>query len=89
MNWRDRIYMSRSRALTLGATHEGYHFGVPHWVWYDETDPDAMEACPKFGLMEPWVTLCLHAHAFINSMRDPADQADFAFAIRPIGEVRA
>ena len=85
MSWRDAIYMTRARAVALGATHEGIHFGVPHWVWLlDESNLDEMGACPKIGLLEWWVTLCCHAHAFINSLRDPEDQVDFAFAIKRI-----
>lgn len=82
----DLVYMTRARALALGATHEGTHFGVPHWVWLDERDPDGMQACPKLALLEPWVTLCCLAHAFLNRFRADADQADFKFLVKPIGE---
>lgn len=84
MSWRDAIYMTRRRAIALGATHEAIHFGIPHWVWLDESDPEGLEACPKIGLLEWWVTLCCYALAFLNSLRDPDDQVDFAFAVRPI-----
>ena len=91
MSRMDAIYMTRARAIALGATHEAIHFGIPHWVWLqDESDPDGMSALPKCGLLEWWVTLCCYAHAFLNSLREPGDQVDFAFAIKPIsGEEKA
>lgn len=76
--------MTRARALALGATHEAVHFGVRHWVWMQGDDLDTMEACPRCGWLEPWITLCCHAHAFINGFRAPQDQCDFAFLIKPL-----
>lgn len=81
---RDAIYMTRERAISLGATHEGTHFGIPHWVWVDERDEDGLIACPKCGLLEPLVTLFCHMQAFVNSLRPPGEELPFSFCIRPI-----
>ena len=83
MSLLDAIYMTRARAIEEGATHDGIHFGIPHWVWMDGGE---FMACPKLRLLEPWMTFCLMVHAFVNGMRDPDEQVDFAFAVRPINK---
>lgn len=90
MSLLDIIYTTRARAIEDGATHEAIHFGVPHWVCMDDAEQAVLWAGPKLALLEPWITLCLHAHVFLNSFRDPDDQADFAFAVNRLGvEVQA
>lgn len=90
MSMLGKIYMTRASAVADGATHTAIHFGVAHWVCMDAAEQEVIWACPKVALLEPWITLCLHAHAFVNSLREPGDQVDFAFAVRRLdSEVQA
>lgn len=84
MNAFDLIYMTRKRAIAEGATHEGTHFGIPHWAWMHDENGDDLVACPKCGLLEPLIDVLCILHAFANSFRDPFDQQDFAFLLKPI-----
>jgi hypothetical protein len=53
---RDRLYITRDRAVALGFTHEGSLYGAPSWM-IPEGD-DAGVGVPKFVPLLAWVFLC-------------------------------
>jgi hypothetical protein len=87
---RDDVYLTRARAIELGATHEGSQFGVPCWFWVkggdsdriDPEDPDAVIAGAKCGLLEWFISLGCAVHAMTNEMTDGDEP--FALLMRPI-----
>ncbi len=82
----DNVYITRARAIELGATHEGTHFGIPHWAWMLDESGAGLMACPKLALLEPFITLCAIAHAFINTLRAPGEEQEFKFLLKPIDQ---
>ena len=81
---RDRLYITRTRAVELGFTHEGTHFGVPVWVQYEEGSDMMDMVATKTGLLEWVITLGAYFLQMANLFREPGDELLFPFCIRPI-----
>lgn len=74
MSWQrlqDLLYITRARALELGATHEGTLFGVSAWFFGD--DEDAPVCGPKVPALVLW-TLFADAAYETATFFLPADQ---------------
>lgn len=54
----DLIYITKTRALEVGLTHEGHMFGVPAWFEDDGKNADEFFACtPKIPALHLWCML--------------------------------
>lgn len=81
----DLFWMTRASALAQGFTHEGTHFGVPVFCEYDERDEDTMGmVVAKTWFLEWVITAGSAMLQFVNQHREPGDEIEFAFCIRPI-----
>lgn len=81
----DNLWMTRSRALELGYTHEGTHFGVPVFCEYDERDEDTMGmVVAKTWFLEWVIDVGAAMLQFANQFREPGEELWFPFLIRPI-----
>ena len=81
----DWLWTTRRRALALGFTHEGTHFGMP--IYCRNVGEDDMEVFTKSGALEWVIDVGAFMLQYANAFREPGDQLEFAFLIREI-EVR-
>lgn len=78
------IYTTKAQALAKGYNCEGTHFGVPVWCEYDDATGEMGCVEAKCLLLEPVLTIGACITQFCNFFRDPGNEFEFAFMIRPI-----
>lgn len=81
---RNFIWNGKDWALANGYNHEGAHFGVPVWCQYDHASGEMGCVEAKSPLMEPVISLGVLFTQFCNTFREPGEEFEFAFCIRPI-----